>query len=31
LAAPTMDQLDGGLRTLAAMLNAREDDFYATE
>ena len=31
LAAPTMDQLDSGLRTLAAMLNAREDDFYATE
>lgn len=31
LAAPAMDQLDSGLRTLAAMLNAREDDFYATE
>jgi DNA-binding transcriptional MocR family regulator len=31
LAAPTMDQLDTGLRTLAAMLNAREDDFAATE
>jgi DNA-binding transcriptional MocR family regulator len=30
LAAPTMDQLDSGLRTLAAMLNAREDDFYGT-
>jgi DNA-binding transcriptional MocR family regulator len=31
LAAPTMDQLDIGLRTLAAMLNAGEDDFYSTE
>ncbi len=31
LAAPTMDQLDVGLRTLAAMLNAREDDFDSTE
>lgn len=31
LAAPTMEQLDGALRTLAGMLNAREDDFYATE
>jgi DNA-binding transcriptional MocR family regulator len=31
LAAPTMDQLDLGLRTLAAMLNAREDDFDSTE
>src|SRR5262249_3049408 len=31
LAAPTMDQLDTGLRTLAAMLNAREDDFDSTE
>jgi DNA-binding transcriptional MocR family regulator len=31
LAAPTMDQLDSGLRTLAAMLNARDDDFYSTE
>jgi len=31
LAAPTMDQLDTGLRTLAAMLNAREEDFDATE
>jgi len=31
LAAPTMDQLDAGLRTLAAMLNAREDDFESTE
>jgi DNA-binding transcriptional MocR family regulator len=31
LAAPTMDQLDAGLRTLAAMLNAREDDFDSTE
>jgi DNA-binding transcriptional MocR family regulator len=31
LAAPTMDQLDSGLTTLAAMLNAREDDFDSTE
>ena len=31
LAAPTMDQLDTGLRTLAAMLNAKADDFDATE
>ena len=31
LAAPTMDQLDAGLRTLAAMLNARENDFDTTE
>ena len=31
LAAPTMDQLDSGLRTLAAMLNAREHDFDSTE
>src|SRR5262249_36074553 len=31
LAAPTMDQLDSGLGTLAAMLNAREDDFDSTE
>jgi DNA-binding transcriptional MocR family regulator len=31
LAAPTMDQLDSGLATLAAMLNAREDDFDSTE
>jgi DNA-binding transcriptional MocR family regulator len=31
LAAPTMDQLDIGLRTVAAMLNAREDDFDSTE
>jgi DNA-binding transcriptional MocR family regulator len=31
LAAPTLDQLDTGLRTLAAMLNAREDDFDSTE
>jgi hypothetical protein len=28
---PAMDQLDIGLRTLAAMLNAREDDFDSTE
>jgi DNA-binding transcriptional MocR family regulator len=31
LAAPTMDQLDIGLRTLAATLNAREEDFDTTE
>ena len=31
LAAPTMEQLDTGLCTLAAMLNARGDDFDATE
>jgi len=31
LAAPTMDQLDAGLRTLAAMLNAREDELDSTE
>ena len=31
LAAPTMDQLDVGLRTLAVLLNAREDDFDSTE
>jgi DNA-binding transcriptional MocR family regulator len=31
LAAPTMDQLDAGLRTLTAMLNGREDDFDLTE
>jgi DNA-binding transcriptional MocR family regulator len=31
LGAPTMDQLDTGLRTLAAMLSAREDDFDSTE
>jgi len=31
LAAPAMDQLDNGLRTLAAMLNARGDDFDSTE
>jgi DNA-binding transcriptional MocR family regulator len=31
LAAPAMDQLEPGLRTLAAMLNAREDDFDSTE
>ena len=31
LAAPTMDQLDIGLRTLTAMLNAREDDFDSSE
>jgi DNA-binding transcriptional MocR family regulator len=31
LAAPSMDQLDTGLSTLVAMLNAREDDFDSTE
>jgi DNA-binding transcriptional MocR family regulator len=31
LAAPTMDQLDTGLRTLAAMLTARDEDFDSTE
>ena len=31
LAAPTMDQLDTGLRTMVAMLNAKEDDFDSTE
>jgi DNA-binding transcriptional MocR family regulator len=31
LGAPTMDQLDAGLRTLAAMLNAGEDDSDSTE
>jgi len=31
LAAPTMDQLDTGLCTLAAMLDAKEDDFDSTE
>jgi hypothetical protein len=31
LAAPTTDQLDSGLRTLAAMLAAREEDFESTE
>jgi DNA-binding transcriptional MocR family regulator len=31
LAAPPMDQLESGLRTLAALLNASEDDFESTE
>ena len=31
LAAPSMDQLDSGLRTLVAMLNSRDEDFYSTE
>src|SRR5215472_15314140 len=31
LAGPNIDQLDRGLRALAAMLNAREEDFDATE
>lgn len=31
LAAPTMDQLDAGLRALSAILNASEDDLDSTE
>ena len=31
LAGPNIDQLDSGLRALAAMLNAREEDFDSTE
>lgn len=31
LASPTMEQLDAGLRILAAMLSAREEDFLSTE
>ncbi len=31
LAAPTIDQLDSGLRTLVALLHGREDDFDSTE
>lgn len=31
LAAPTTDQLRGGLRTLVGMLNAKEEDFDTTE
>jgi DNA-binding transcriptional MocR family regulator len=31
LAKPTMDQLDTGLRSLAAMLSGREEDFDSTE
>jgi DNA-binding transcriptional MocR family regulator len=31
LAAPTMAQLDAGLRTLSGMLNAKEEDFDSTE
>jgi DNA-binding transcriptional MocR family regulator len=31
LAAPPMDQLDAGLRTLAGMLSANEEDFDSTE
>ena len=31
LAAPAMDQLDAGLRTLAALLTAKEEDFDETE
>jgi hypothetical protein len=31
LAAPPMDQLDAGLRTLAGILSAKEEDFDSTE
>ena len=31
LGAPTIEQLDSGLRTLSAMLRAKEEDFDATE
>jgi DNA-binding transcriptional MocR family regulator len=31
LAAPTIEQLDVGLRTLSGMLNAKEEDFDSTE
>ena len=31
LAAPAMDQLDAGLRTLAGILNTSEEDFETTE
>jgi DNA-binding transcriptional MocR family regulator len=31
LAAPAMEQLEAGLRTLAGMLNAKEEDFDSTE
>jgi DNA-binding transcriptional MocR family regulator len=31
LAGPSRDQLDAGLRTLATILNGREDDFDLTE
>jgi DNA-binding transcriptional MocR family regulator len=31
LAAPTMEQLDTGLRTIAGMLAAKEHDFESTE
>ena len=31
LAAPAMDQLDAGLRALAGILNASEQDFESTE
>src|SRR5439155_8348842 len=31
LAAPAMEQLDAGLRTLSGMLNAKEEDFDSTE
>jgi hypothetical protein len=31
LAAPPIEQLDAGLRTLFGMLNAKEEDFDSTE
>jgi hypothetical protein len=31
LAAPSIEQLDAGLRTLAGMLHAKEEDFDSTE
>jgi DNA-binding transcriptional MocR family regulator len=31
LAAPPIEQLEAGLRTLAGMLNAKEEDFHSTE
>jgi DNA-binding transcriptional MocR family regulator len=31
LGGPSLEQLDGGLRTLAGMLSAREEDFDSTE
>jgi DNA-binding transcriptional MocR family regulator len=31
LAAPAIEQLDAGLRTLAGMLSAKEEDFDSTE
>jgi DNA-binding transcriptional MocR family regulator len=31
LAAPALEQLEAGLRTLSGMLNAKEEDFDSTE